>query len=424
MPVVTVVRQFFASSWQDRNGSVLPIFAIALVPLIAAVGAATDFSMTNNVRTGLQSALDSAVLAAVRDGTSGWQATATDFFNANAPFDQVPVQAPSFSKDANGKVVASASATVPTTFLGVMGIKSVPVTVHSTASLANSTKAQFCVLALSNNAQPGLRLTGNATIDIRAPQCVLQVNSNANGAVSMNGNASISSADNCFVGSMVKVGNAAVTPAPQPSCVPVRDPFANYPRPAVGPCNFNNYSASGNTSVTLTPGVYCGGMQFSGQVKVTFSPGFYVVKDGPLQASSGASFTGNGVSFFLTGAGAAVNLSGQADLKLVAASSGPLPGFVFFLDPSGPTGLAATSSQLSGSSELYIEGVVYLPKQLVSITGSAEVGAPSPYTSFIADAIDITGNGSLVINNDPTKTTLPIPKELEVDLAGQPILTN
>jgi hypothetical protein len=202
----------------------------------------------------------------------------------------------------------------------------------------------------------------------------------------------------------------------------VPDPFANYPKPTVGLCKFNNYSESGNKSVTLDPGVYCGGMQFSGQVKVTFNPGFYVIKDGPLQASSGVSFVGKGVSFFLTGVGAAVNLSGQASLNLVAASNGPFPGFVFFLDPSGPTGLAASSSQLSGGSELYVEGVVYLPKQAVTITGSAEMDAPSPYTSFIADTIELNGNGSLVINNDPTKTTIPVPKELEVSLEGQPRL--
>lgn len=423
MRVFNVVGQFLASSWQDRSASVLPTFAIALVPLVATMGAATDYSMANSIRSSLQAALDSAVLAAVRDGTSGWQAVANDLFNANAPV-QVTVGTPNFSKDADGKVNANVSATVPTTFLNVMGISSVALTVRSSADLANSSKAQFCVLALNKNAQPGLRLTGNATIDIKAPQCILQVNSNASGAVSMNGNASITSARNCFVGTMVKVGNASVTPAPQPECAPVLDPFANYAKPTVGACQFNNYSVSGNTSVTLTPGVYCGGMQFSGQVKVTFSPGFYVIKDGTLQASSGASFTGNGVTFFLTGAGAAINMSGHASLNLVAAKTGPFPGFVFFLDPSGPTGLAASSSQLSGSSDLYVEGVVYLPKQLVTITGSAEMDAPSPYTSFIADTIELNGNGSLVINNDPSKTTVPIPKELEVSLAGQPRLTD
>jgi Flp pilus assembly protein TadG len=46
-----------------RDGSVLPLFAILLVPLVALIGAAVDYSRANNVRTGLQGALDSALHA-------------------------------------------------------------------------------------------------------------------------------------------------------------------------------------------------------------------------------------------------------------------------------------------------------------------------------------------------------------------------
>jgi Flp pilus assembly protein TadG len=417
------IRNFVAFITREDRASILPTFAIALVPLVGAVGASVDYSQANQVRSSLQSTLDAAILAAVRDGTSGWNSTAKDFFNANLQLQGVSVQSPSFTKSDTGMVSGSVSAVVPTNFLGVLGISSVPVTANSSAALADSATAQYCVLALNKSAQPGLRLTGNATIDIKAPDCILQVNSGATGAVNMNGNASITSARNCFVGSIVKVGNATVTPPPTPECPPAQDPFVNYSgKPPVGPCTFTNYSLSGNTTVALNPGTYCGGMQFSGQVNVTFNPGIYVIKDGPLKASSGASFTGNGVAFYLTGAGAAVNLSGQASVRLVAPTAGHLAGFIFFLEPSGPTGLAAASSDLSGSSELYFEGVIYLPGQLVNITGSAEVGSPSPYTSFIADRIDINGNGTLAINNDPTKTTVPVPKELKVSLGGQPRL--
>ena len=218
---------------------------------------------------------------------------------------------------------------------------------------------------------------------------------------------------------MVKVGNAVVTPAPH-TCVQRSDPFASKTDlPAVGGCTFTNYSVSGNKNLTLSPGTYCGGLQFSGQVNVTFNPGVYIIKDGPLQASAGASFVGNGVAFFLTGAGAAVNLSGQAGLRLTAPTDGKLAGFVFYLDQNGPSGIPATSSQLSGSSDLYVEGIVYLPKQLLTVTGNAEMDAPSPYTSFIADTIELNGNGTLVINNNPASTAVFIPPELQVKLGGQ-----
>jgi hypothetical protein len=96
-----------------------------------------------------------------------------------------------------------------------------------------------------------------------------------------------------------------------------------------------------------------------------------------------------------------------------------MAGFVIFLDPNGPSGAAAASSQLSGQSELYFEGVVYLPKQLVTITGTAVAFAPSPWTAFIADTFQITGNGSIVIHNDTSLTSVPIPDGLKMRTGGR-----
>jgi hypothetical protein len=158
-------------------------------------------------------------------------------------------------------------------------------------------------------------------------------------------------------------------------------------------------------------------MNFSGPVNITFAPGLYIIKDGVI-TESGGNFTGNGVSMFLTGQGASVQLSGQADWHIVAPAGGPLPGFAIFLDPNGPTGLAADFSALSGQAELYFEGIVYLPKQQVTVSGGATVFAPSPYTSYIGDTLRFVGNGELVINNDTTMTGLPIPTALMVQTNG------
>jgi len=168
----------------------------------------------------------------------------------------------------------------------------------------------------------------------------------------------------------------------------------------------------------LQPGVYCGGMNFSGPVNVTFAPGLYIIKDGSV-SESGGSFSGNGVTFFLTGAGASVQLSGQADWHIVAPTGGPLPGFAIFLDPNGPTGLAGSFSQLSGQAELYFEGIVYLPQQQVTVSGNGSAFAPSPYTSYIGDTLRFVGNGDLIINNDTSLTKLPIPTALMVQTGGQ-----
>jgi Flp pilus assembly protein TadG len=407
----------------DAKASVVPVFTLAIIPFLAMVGSAVDYSRASGLKTGLQAALDAAVLAGARDGTANWTNVALDTFNNNIPRSGLSVlslNAPAFSASGTnytGTVTASAR----TSFMGLMGISSVSLAVQSVATTKDGTPGQFCVLALNKTAPGALTLNGNAAINITASQCTLQINSNNSQAVSLNGNTSVASNNNCFVGGMVKVGNASISPAPQ-KCEPVPDPFANYVKPTVGPCQYNNYSASGKQTITLQPGVYCGGMSFSGQVSVNFAPGLYVIKDGVLNESGGTAFTGSGVTFFVTGQGSGVQMSGQADWHLTAATSGPLPGFVFFLDPSGPSGLAATSSTLAGNAELYFEGVAYFPKQQLTITGNSEVQATAPYSAFIADTITINGNGQLVLNSDPNATPVPIPSQLKVTWNGHPHL--
>jgi Flp pilus assembly protein TadG len=353
MLIAGIARRFRHAA----EGSVLPTFTLALVPIMGMLGAAVDYSRASNFRTQLQAALDFAVLAGARDGTANWTNVASNMFNAVLPSNRGVAASFAFSKNNDGSYSASATASVPTEFLGIMGTSSIPVDVHAQAVASNARAAQWCLLALNGTAQAAVQLTGNASIDVDAPQCIVQVNSNSPSAVTLNGNTSISSADNCFVGKAMKVGNATLTPNPDDMCKFVPDPFADYPKPSVGPCDYVNYSASGNQTITVQPGVYCGGMKSSGQVTVNFAPGLFIIKDGVLSATGGSSFTGSGVSFFLTGLGAGVQITGQGNWHVVATTSpSPLAGFVFFLDPNAVSGPAASSSQLAGNGEMYYEG--------------------------------------------------------------------
>ena len=47
---------------EDRRGNVLPIFAVAIIPIIAFVGAAVDYSLAAAVRSQVQGALDATAL--------------------------------------------------------------------------------------------------------------------------------------------------------------------------------------------------------------------------------------------------------------------------------------------------------------------------------------------------------------------------
>jgi Flp pilus assembly protein TadG len=420
--ICAAYRKSISALRSNREGSVVTTFALALIPVVGLVGAAVDYSAANNARTSLQVALDAALIAGAKDGSADWATTALNTFNANLTAKLAANVTPTFQLTSTRAYSGRVTATVQSHFLGVLGVSGINIGAKGTAKVPPSTGAYYCVMALNRTAQAALQLTGNASITINAPKCVIQVNSSSARAVDMNGNTVIRSVKNCFVGGVSTVGNSSISPAADTVCKPIPDPFAMYDtRPSAGACTYTNYQLSGNQTVTLQPGTYCGGMNFSGHVNVTFAPGLYVIKDGVI-SESGGTFTGNGVSFFLTGYNTSLQLSGQADWHLVAMADGPLAGFAIFLDPDGPSGLAGSSSSLSGQSELYFEGIVYLPKQQVTVSGNASVVAPSPYTSYIGDTLRFVGNGDLVINNDTSMTALPLPTSLYVQTNGRPML--
>src|SRR5829696_2482898 len=106
-----LIRKFLNQS----GGAVLPTFVIALIPIMASVGAAVDFSRVNSVRTNLQTALDAAVLAGARDGTATATIAAMEMFKANVQPKDATVADPSFTRTDSGKVTGSVSAVLQTT---------------------------------------------------------------------------------------------------------------------------------------------------------------------------------------------------------------------------------------------------------------------------------------------------------------------
>src|SRR5204862_1260760 len=122
------------------------MFALTLVPVSIGVGAAIDYSRGNQVRTSLQQAVDTAVLAAAIDSTSNWQTVAQNAFSGNLRSKNSAVGAPSFTLD-NAIYSGTVNASAQTAFLGVIGIQSISVTARSAAT---TSKVPLCVLALNS----------------------------------------------------------------------------------------------------------------------------------------------------------------------------------------------------------------------------------------------------------------------------------
>ena len=77
------VRRLLARFRDETVVMIAPVVALSLIPVMTAVGAAVDYSRSNNIRSKLQSALDSALLAAAKEGSSVWNQIAIDNFDTH-----------------------------------------------------------------------------------------------------------------------------------------------------------------------------------------------------------------------------------------------------------------------------------------------------------------------------------------------------
>ena len=126
----------FAAS---HSGNVAVIFAIASIPLVAAMGVAVDYTRASQASSAMQDAVDAASLALSRQSNLSTM-TATqvqkfgeDYFNANFHVTDVQDLVLKASYVSTGpSVIMSASAKLPTDFMGIVGTKIVPLAVSST----------------------------------------------------------------------------------------------------------------------------------------------------------------------------------------------------------------------------------------------------------------------------------------------------
>ncbi len=124
-------------SERSTRGNAAMTFAIALVPLVGAIGAAVDYAHVVEVRAQLVAALDAGILAAShRPGMSDTEAAAlvTDAMSARlGPTFAGAWKLDSVTGELGGRIVAKASGNVDTTIAWVIGINEVPISAESAA---------------------------------------------------------------------------------------------------------------------------------------------------------------------------------------------------------------------------------------------------------------------------------------------------
>jgi Flp pilus assembly protein TadG len=133
-----------ARFWKNRHGGVAPMLAIAIVPLMGAVGAAVDYTRANAARAAFQTALDSTVLTLSKtvatQSPDQIQAAATSTLNAiySRPEVQNVTVTAQYSSTSGSTLVLNGSATIPTAFMHILGYDQVTFTATSTSTWGNT----------------------------------------------------------------------------------------------------------------------------------------------------------------------------------------------------------------------------------------------------------------------------------------------
>jgi Flp pilus assembly protein TadG len=371
---------------RSEAGQTLALVAFGMVTFLAAAGLAVDMGYMRYEKRLMQSAADSAALAAAIDQNLGEVGMA----NADA---QAVATANGFQDGVNNTTVTVSNSPInpanairvdiqqvfPSIFMKVMGINTSTISAFGVATIGTS---QGCIYALQVG---GAGLTLNAGIN--APNCGIVDNGPLNGA----GNITAASAG--ILGSNAGYGGLSA-PAPLETIAQAAaDPLAyvNLAPPApASPCIPDPMV---NAAVTLSEGTYCG-ITINAGGNVTFNPGLYILNGGTGLVITGTGIAnGVGVSFYNTGTGA-FTFNGIGNVTLSASTVGfpNLPaGILFYQDPADASAADVSEAAL-GNVEL--SGTLYFPNAPLTIAGSV-VG-----TNALIVASSITVAGSVLLNAD------------------------
>jgi hypothetical protein len=388
------------------EGSVLPLFALAAFPILGLIGASIDYGRAGDVRAKLQASLDSAVLAAARDGTANWNQVALNVFAASAG-DLVAT--PTFASNGGGSFSGSVTLGVPTSVLAYMSIASIAVSATSNAIAPDPDMS--CILSLDHGkgvSDVSMNFGGAPSISLSGCSVRSNTSLSCNGH---SGGATASIAAGSTVGCSNPQSNASVVPDTI---------YANLAGSINTVCGGSSGSVRwdvGSTRIpsgvqTVTRDTYteyhvCGDLTLAGTGTLLGSSpsgdSAIVIENGALTLANNASVSTLRTVIILTGnsTGASAidfpNGNGQrATLSLSPplSANNPWQGVALYQDPRQTSNV---NDRWGPGATFNVDGVVYLPYADVVMSG---IAASNNYqcTKIVTNTFNTNGNVSLTFS--------------------------
>jgi len=246
-------------------------------------------------------------------------------------------------------------------------------------------------LLLLGDSGTTLNMSGNGEAILEGDVCV---NSSSSQAFRINGNARLESSKLGIVGGYSESGNAEIDAEITLGVDPIPDPFAAVPEPNASDYTVQSSSkvnVNGNDTAVLQPGIYSGGIDFSGNAVVTMESGIYYIDGGGFEISGNADVQAEGVMIFIVNNGE-VKITGNGEINWTPPDSGVYEGFCVFYERD-----LDEEFHISGNGDMQVTGAIYGVSAEANLSGNGS--ADTLGGCYIVDTMDITGNGDLILGH-------------------------
>ncbi|HEX2721507.1 MAG TPA: pilus assembly protein TadG-related protein [Gemmatimonadaceae bacterium] len=363
---------------RERRGAMLVFIAVAGVILMGFLAMTLDIGAGSRERRIAQTAADAAAIGGAQEifrnhtdlvvSAATSEAVRNGYAAGLVTVNYPPATGPYAGNSQYVEVLINKS--IPTIFGSIFNVSSMNVQARGVAGVASY--SLNCVYTLDPSGAGALTIESGKSLNTN---CGVSINSSSSSALDLS-----SSGDLVATGAAVGItgnyaggGGASVTPTPVTGIAPVPNPLVTVVMPTVGSCTFATRVVVTGT-MTLNPGVYCGGIQVSNSsAQANLNPGTYILAGGGLSVTNSGRINGTGVTLinttgpfafqpFTFGSGC------KSDLR--APTSGAFSGIVMFQDPAAPSTPGSTFACSSDNGDPELTGTVYLPNSSIDFDGS------------------------------------------------------
>jgi Flp pilus assembly protein TadG len=175
------------------------------------------------------------------------------------------------------------------------------------------------------------------------------------------------------------------------------DPLASLTPPTKPSASSTASSTTPNSGTTLQPGYYANDVNLNSNVAVNLAPGLYYM-NGSFNVNSGASLTctgctgGLGVTLYFSSGTLQMNSNSAVQLTAPSAgstSNGDVANMLLWYDKNNGSGLTIDTGSTS-----YFNGVIYLPSQTLTLNSGSGVTINNGATATALDVKNMIVNDS------------------------------